>query len=83
MNNDLNALKEVTLKLQKQKWLRKLITLKFISSQSANYLNKKTQTTYEVCNNISKHKHLQKNLPLTSTILAQVTYKINQVNIQL
>jgi hypothetical protein len=61
MNNDLNALKEVILKLQKQMRLRKLVTMKFIWSQSANYLNKKTQTTYEVCNNTSKHKHLQKN----------------------
>jgi hypothetical protein len=46
-------------------------------------ISTKNKTTYEVCNNISKHKHLWGIEALKLVFQTQVTYKINQINIQL
>jgi hypothetical protein len=51
-------------KLQKQKWPRKLIIMRFHIITKWNLFQQKTKTTYEVCNNIGKHKHLWGNWSL-------------------
>lgn len=83
MNNCSNALFLFFLfikKLQKQKWPRKLVIMKFTKSK---VFQQKAQTRNEVCKNNSKHKqgNWTPNTDLSNT--SDLTYKINQVNVQL
>jgi hypothetical protein len=70
-------------KLHKQKWPRRLITMKFILLESANYLNKNHKLHIKFATTLANTRTYGGIEPLKLTVSMQVIYKINQVSIQL